>query len=61
MIPQLVNQRGNFDDVRISLQLNNYSLEHLEAAIQNEKAKPQPRQTVIKLIEKYINKNVNEK
>lgn len=52
----LINQLGNADDIRISLRLNNYSLEALEAALDDEESKAQPRKTVINLIESAIKK-----
>lgn len=57
----LINQMGSVDDIRSSLKSSCHSLADLHAALDNEKSKKAPRQTVIKMIEakiKRINKNL---
>jgi len=52
----LANQMGNIDDIKCSIKHNKHSLADLEAALLDEKSRPQPRQTVIKLLESNIKK-----
>ncbi len=49
----LINRLGSVDDIRCSLKFS-HSLEDLESALTDENSKPEPRITVVKMLETSI-------
>lgn len=56
----LINQMGNIDDIRCAMRNSSHTLADVEAALEDELNKPQPRQTVVKMLKFNIKRRKKE-